>query len=152
MVEQFLRSKRSSDSTKLTEPLKPPVFFIDRSLGSRKISEALRNEGHLVEIHAKHFRDDAPDEDWLQEVAKRRWLVLTSDKRIRYNNLALQAIYRFKAAVFVIYPKGMTAVSMAERFCQRAVDIQAFAEKNSPPYICQVSRGQQKMKLVWPKE
>lgn len=38
----------------------------------------------MVERNIDHFRDDAGDEEWISQVGKRGWYVLTHDKRIRY--------------------------------------------------------------------
>ncbi len=51
------------------------VFFIDRSLGSIVVPEALRHAGVHVEIHASHFADNTPDTDWLSHVGQQGWVV-----------------------------------------------------------------------------
>jgi uncharacterized protein with PIN domain len=60
------------------------VFFLDRNLGTKQVAEALRQAGAIVEIHNDYFLPDANDEEWLPEVGKRGWIVLTKDDRIRY--------------------------------------------------------------------
>ena len=70
-----------------SKPPEPSVFFIDRSLGKKIVAQALRDIGETVEIHDDHFAPDAKDEDWLVEVGKRGWIVLTKDDRIRYEPL-----------------------------------------------------------------
>lgn len=63
--------KRSgaNSSSKLPEPL---VFFLDRSLGKKKIADALRQAGERVGVHDDHFPPDAKDVDWLSGVGKLR--------------------------------------------------------------------------------
>jgi len=56
------------------------IFFIDRCLGT-KLADSLRNVGATVEIHDDHFEQDIEDEDWLREVGKRNWVVLTGLKQ-----------------------------------------------------------------------
>lgn len=70
-----------------SKPPEPSVFFIDRSLGKKIVAQALRDIGETVEIHDDHFAPDAKYEDWLVEVGKRGWIVLTKDDRIRYEPL-----------------------------------------------------------------
>jgi PIN like domain len=55
-----------------------PVFFTDRDLG-KKFPEILRAAGLRIERHMDHFRHDTPDEEWLWEIGKRKWIALTHD-------------------------------------------------------------------------
>jgi hypothetical protein len=63
------------------------VYFVDRSLGGRIVVDALRAAGETAHAHDEHFAADTPDADWLSEVGKRGWVVLTKDKEIRRNQL-----------------------------------------------------------------
>lgn len=56
---------------------------MDRALGTGAIAEALRRAGSEVEIHDRHFPQDAKDTEWLPEVGRRGWVVLTKDARSR---------------------------------------------------------------------
>jgi hypothetical protein len=47
------------------------------------VAEALRAAGCTVEIHDRHFAQDAKDAEWLPEVGRRGWVVLTKDRHIR---------------------------------------------------------------------
>jgi hypothetical protein len=51
-------------------------------LGGKRIAEVLRNAGISVEIHDGHFDKGAQDVDWLPDVGRRGWIVLTKDARI----------------------------------------------------------------------
>lgn len=74
--------------------VRQPEFFLDRSLG--KISaRRLREEGHVVHLIADHYPDDAQrivDEDWISEGCRRRWVLLTKDRRIRHRAEELAAL------------------------------------------------------------
>ena len=72
------------------KPPEPFTWFIDRSLG-RKIAVDLRAAGFRVEEHSDHFVHDAPDADWLAEVGRRGWIVLTKDKGDLKSNQMTQA-------------------------------------------------------------
>lgn len=47
------------------------VFFLDRSLGSHFVAEALRSQGYEVLSHEERFAADAQDADWLAEAIKK---------------------------------------------------------------------------------
>ena len=70
----------------LTHPsrIEPLIFFLDRSLGKHIVANALRQAGAVVKLHDDHFPQDARDEEWLREVGRREWIVLTKDSRIRH--------------------------------------------------------------------
>ena len=70
------KSKKRS-ATSSSKPLDEIVFFIDRSLGRKAVANALRNAGARVEVHDDHLLQDAKDEEWLQYVGARNWVVLT---------------------------------------------------------------------------
>ena len=104
--------KRSGVSFKSQLP-EPPVFFLDRSLGKRKVADALRQAGMQVEIHDDHFPPDAKDEDWLREVGRRGWVVLTKDKMIRHRASELLALRKACVSAFVLTSGNLSGGEMA---------------------------------------
>jgi hypothetical protein len=92
----------SAASSHSREPRRPTTFFIDRSLGDRFVAEALRTHGLTVRAHKDHFPPDAKDEDWLREVGRRRWVVLTKDKMLRYRQTETTALLEAKVRAFVL--------------------------------------------------
>ena len=52
--------------------------------------------GKTVQVHDDHFLPNDKDEDWLLEVGKRGWIVLTKDDRIRYRVTERTAILSAK--------------------------------------------------------
>lgn len=67
----------------MARPLPDVVFFVDVCLGTNEVPDALRAAGYRVESLATHFAADTPDEEWLREVGKKGWVVLTKDRRIQ---------------------------------------------------------------------
>jgi len=61
------------------KPASGLVFFIDRSLGRKYVAGALRTAGAKVEVHDDHFPQTTPDVEWLAEVGRRGWVVLSKD-------------------------------------------------------------------------
>ena len=103
--------RRSDASSELREPL---VFFLDRSLGKKKVAQALRQAGAVVEVHADHFPADARDEDWLRVVGSRGWIVLTKDERIRYRPNERSALLRSGVRAFILTARDLTGEEMGE--------------------------------------
>ncbi len=114
------------------------VFFTDRDLG-KQFPARLREAGLQVERHADHFLPSTPDEEWLPEVGRRGWVVLTHDERIRYKPNERAAVMRHGVALLVVqgqapYPQ------LAEWFVQTLPCIEAFVTAHAPPYIAKVQR------------
>jgi len=79
------KSKKPSDAN--SKPPEPLVVFRDRALGNKLAAQALREAGVEVHLHGEHFPQDAKDHEWLPEVGKRGWVLLTKDSKIRYHRL-----------------------------------------------------------------
>ena len=77
------------------------VYFTDRDLG-KQFPARLRAAGLVVERHADHFAADAPDAVWLPAVARRGWIVITHDARMRYKANELAAIVQHRIAMLLV--------------------------------------------------
>jgi len=110
-------------------------------LGQKIIAGKLRQSGVHVEIHDDHFPQNALDEDWLLEVGKREWIVLTKDDRIRYRPAALEAYRRNNVRVFIFGSGGMKAQEMADAFVKALPKILRFARNKSAPFFARISRA-----------
>jgi hypothetical protein len=56
------------------------TFFLDHQIGRYQVAEMLRAAGAKVEVHLDHFLGDMPDIEWIPEVARRRWVLITKDQ------------------------------------------------------------------------
>jgi predicted nuclease of predicted toxin-antitoxin system len=124
----------------LTQP-DPIVLFIDRSLGRHLIAERLREVGVQVEVHDDHFKIDAADQDWLEEVGRRGWIVLTKDKNFRYRQLETAAIARAAVRVFHLTAGNLRAEEMAEAFVKALPKVVAAVQANPAPFIAKITRS-----------
>lgn len=122
-------------------PPEQPVFFVDEALGRHVIPDALRAAGARVEIHADHFKAGEQDEVWLAEVSRRGWIVLSKDLRIRYRGIALRAIERSLARVFVLKrSENLRGAEMAEIFVRALPAMYQKAQHPFPPFIAKVGK------------
>jgi hypothetical protein len=67
-----------------------------------------------VEVHDDHFAQNVTDIEWLREVGKRKWIVLTKDKNIRVNQLERQALIESNVAAFMIGKGDLKARTTAD--------------------------------------
>src|SRR5271167_632453 len=97
------KSKKPSDGRghSLSQP-DGFTFYLDENLCNAKaILEALTKLGVPFERHLTYFPRGVSDETWLPLVGKKGWVLLTTDKRIRYNLLEKRALERNAVREFV---------------------------------------------------
>lgn len=114
------------------------VFFADRDLG-RQFPTFLIGAGLRVEFHDDHFKPDTPDEEWISEIGRRRWVAITRDKRIRYSPLALSVLMQSNAQLFVLVGK-LTTAEAAEVFIRWREKITAMAFAEPGAFIAKIRR------------
>lgn len=117
-----------SGSQKLT-------FFIDRALGQKFVALALRGAGATVEVHEDHFAPESPDTEWLPEVTRRGWIVLTRDARVGLNILEQIAIASSAARVFVLSIDAATGEDMASALVLALPRIERLLQSHPAPFI-----------------
>jgi predicted nuclease of predicted toxin-antitoxin system len=116
------------------------VLFIDRSLGRRKVADALRAAGTEVKVHDDLFPQDARDEVWIAEAGRRGWVVLSRDERIRYRAVERRAVERHGVGLFVLTSVGLNGEEMAASFVKAVPRIRRFIKKHPAPFIAKVRR------------
>ncbi len=125
-----------------TPPLDPPpVFFLDRCLGRNVVADALKTQGYRIELHDDHFPQDQTDADWLVEVGRKGWVVLTRDRNFDKNQIELKALYNSGTASFVLTGSQMTGEQMAAAFLSAMPTILRFLKKSHRPFVARVTRG-----------
>jgi predicted nuclease of predicted toxin-antitoxin system len=133
-------SRRLSATKRSSRPPPDPiVYFLDRSLGSRVVGDALKAAGALVELHRDHFADDAPDEEWLAVVGRRGWVVLAKDKAIRRTPLELNAVLIANVRAFFLTSGQMTGEEMARVYVRHLSRIENLVRSRRPPFIASVT-------------
>lgn len=116
------------------------TFFLDRSLGKHVVAVALRSAGARVEVHDDHFSPDATDEHWLAEVGRRKWIVLTKDKRLRYHPREKTALLRHGVRAFILTAHDLRGKEMAAAFTNALPRIEKFLKTQTRACIVAVSR------------
>jgi PIN like domain len=99
--------------------LRPPEFFVDRSLGRHRVPEALRWAGWSLRTHHEVYgeRDEqVADVEWLELCGKLGLPVLSKDRRIRYRPAEIEAVKRFGVRAFVLTSGSLRVDEQAARF------------------------------------
>ena len=125
----------------MTTGSKPGVtFFIDRCLGKRLIAKTFQSSGIAVEIHDNYFSEDAQDVDWLPEIGKRGWVVLTKDARISKNYLERMAVTSAGISMFILASQNLSGKQMADIFLGAVTKMQKFVRTYLAPFITKIYR------------
>ena len=90
------------------------TFFLDHQIGRYQVAEALRLAGARVEVHLDHFPGHAPDLEWIPEVGRRGWVLITKDQNIRRNPLERAAYQAAQLRGFVVTGKDMKGLDLGE--------------------------------------
>jgi predicted nuclease of predicted toxin-antitoxin system len=123
------------------------TFFIDHCVSQKIVPEVMRSAGALVEAHIDHFPINALDTEWLPEVSRREWVVITKDWGLSSNLLEQKAIASANARVFVLASGNYTGEQMAAILVSALDRLQKFVRGNQAPFIARIaSNGQVRMR------
>ena len=118
-----------------------PVFFVDRCLGTGDVPQALRSAGAMVEIHDDHFDCACDDEEWIGEVARRGWIILTKDKRIRRRAAEISTLEQAGAAAFVLTAGSINGAEMGQAFVDAMPEMISTLSNQARPFVATVTRS-----------
>lgn len=122
-------------------PPEPFILFIDRDAWSGKLDAALRDANIPFEAHRDHFAHDTPDSDWLREVGRRGWLVLTRDQNIRRKPDELAALRVAGVILFALTSGNLSAQETAEIVVAAWPKMKRLAAATTPPAIFSLTRA-----------
>lgn len=98
-------------------PEPPLVLFVDRSLGSKGLPQALRDDGHTVVIHDNHFPDPTTEDVvWLEEVGQRGWVALSKDVAIRQTPHEREVLVTAKLRAFFLARQNLPSGQQISAF------------------------------------
>lgn len=120
----------------------PLTFYFDRNFG-RRLPEALRKLGLIVEFqHDKksRFRPTMPDDEWLAEVGKRKWVVFSHDRKFHLLPAELSAIKQHEVGCFYLWGANDTTWGKARLFAKAYDRIVQAAATESRPFIYLVTK------------
>jgi len=132
-----MKSKKRS-AAKSRQPPEPTTYFADASLGHILV-DRLRENGFSVVAHDELFAQGTPDTEWLPEVGKQGWPVLSKDTRIRYTPPELEALGRARVRLFVLIGGNLRSEQMAEVFTKAKKRMARLLRKEKHPFLARIS-------------
>lgn len=118
--------------------MKGRTYFTDRDLG-HQFPDILRAAGLHVEHHTAHFAPAARDDEWLPEVGRRGWVVLTHDQQIRWKVNERAAVMESGVAMFIVIGQAPLP-QLAPMVVNTWPLIERFLDHNAAPFIAKLSR------------
>ena len=104
--------------------------------------EALRVAGVEIRVHDELFPQGTQDVDWLREAGANRWVVITRDDRIRYNQLEKQAVIAARLRFFSITSSSLTGEEAAALILSAVGKMSRLCRQHSKRgFIAKISRG-----------
>lgn len=124
------------------------TFFLDHQIGRFVVAEALRATGAKVEVHLDHFPGSTPDTEWLPEVGRRGWVLVTKDQNIRRNPLERAAYESARIRGFVVTGKDMGGKELGELLVRCLSGMLRRTAGRTGPLLFTISRGGTFTKLI----
>jgi len=112
------------------------------------VAGALRALGAQVEVHIDHFAQNAPDAQWIPEVGRREWVLITKDQHIRRNPLERAAYESAKLRGFVVTGTDMAGNELAALLGRCLPGMVRRSVGRSGPLLYTISRAGTFTKLI----
>ena len=93
----------------------------------------------MVKTHDACFRPGTKDTEWVPEVARRGWVVLSKDLNIASNALERITLFESGARVFLLSQQDLSGPAQATAFLQALRRIRNIARSEPPPFIARVA-------------
>ncbi len=135
-------------SRREAERLASLTFFLDYQIGRYVVAEALRNAGARVEVHIDHFAQNAPDLEWIPEVGRHGWVLITKDENIRRNPRERAAYQEAELRGFIVTGGDMSGADLAELLVSRLPGMVRRVANKRGPLLFTISRGGTFTKLL----
>jgi hypothetical protein len=154
MAARRKRSRKPSAGSAHSLSPSPPDDFVlylyENLCSTRAILDILTKLGVPFERHLAHFSPGTLDEVWLPLVGSKGWILLTSDKRIRYNLLEKRALKVHAVREFVFTSGNMSGQDMAAALELALNRMRNFCRRTKPPFVASITRTGE-IHLRWPK-
>lgn len=118
------------------------ILYLDENLDNcQPILDVLLSNRVQHRRHRDFFERGARDETWLQFVAERAWVVLTKDKRNRYNEIERDALRRHKVREFYFGSGNFSGFEMAQSLFLALPSMRELCRDYDPPLVGSIARS-----------
>ena len=121
------------------------TFFFDRCTGTGVPLVLQKAKPWFgIEYHddkKNGFKQTTRDDEWLAEVAKKGWIVISHDKRFHEDSLALEAVRQHRARVFYMFGGSLPTWDKIRIFAQSFTRIEKLIATQRAPFIYTISQA-----------
>jgi hypothetical protein len=103
--------------------------------------EALVQNGIHHERHGAHFPAGTEDSVWLPFVGGQGWILLTKDKRIRFNDLEKRTVIANRVREFYFTSGNFNGQEMAGLLAVALPEMFRLCKKHRPPFIASLTKA-----------
>lgn len=129
------------------------TFYFDRCFGKRFPMALKRaNPPFTVEFqNNSKFRHDMNDDEWLEIVGKKGWIVFSHDRKFHSETVEAAAVKQFGVGCFYLCGANATTWEKLEYFVRAYPRVRDIVNKESGPYIYDISERGRIKKIEFPK-
>jgi hypothetical protein len=134
--------KKQSDGNLAQPQRESTILFLDETLfNCQPVHAALESLGVEYIKHGAVFTPGTPDTEWLPVVGENKWVVLTSDKRIRFNELERELVISNEVRQFVFTSGNLSGAMMGEILKIAMPRMQKILSDQIGPFIACISQA-----------
>ncbi|PHQ35186.1 PIN-like domain-containing protein [Rhodopirellula bahusiensis] len=116
-----------------------PPFFVDRNMG-KHIAQAIIDAGYDAIHHDDKFGPTTPDTEWLKEVGKNGWLVISRDEKIGKNPSELIALIDAQVHAFFFILQQQSSQVVIDAVIRCLPHMLEIAKRKSPPTLAIINK------------
>ena len=117
------------------------LFLAEHHCRNRHVQTAIERHGIRWESHLDHFLPGTNDTEWLPEVGRRGWTLLTTDARIRSNFLEREAIRTNLVRMFYFSRNNLAGAEMGLALFRAISAIVKLVQVQPAPFTASISRS-----------
>jgi hypothetical protein len=103
--------------------------------------DALVQQGIQHQRHGQHFAPETQDTVWLPVIGEKGWILLTKDKRIRFNDLEKATVIAYRVRKFYFTSGNYSGAEMAIMLVAAIPEIVRLCQKQAPPFIASITKA-----------
>ncbi len=123
----------------------PLVLFLDENhCRNRHVISAIEHHGMRWESHLDHFApgtEDTEDTEWLPELGRRGWALLTTDARIRSNFLEREAVRTNRIRMSYFSRNNLAGMEMGVALLRAIPAMLKLVGTQAAPFTASISRS-----------
>ena len=117
------------------------IFLDENHCRNRHVIDAIEGSGIRCEKHLDHFPAGTPDIDWLPELGRLGWCLLTTDARIRSNHLEREAVRENGVRMFYFHKNNLSGKEMGNAVLKALPAMVSLALSQPPPFIASIGKN-----------